>query len=416
MKTYLNHPFKASILILTIILIISCNGNIKHQSQEKESNEIAHLIDRNEKIQHGKEWDQVQNNYVSFRGKIQQDANDADAKIKLALVFIQEARVTGEHGHYYQAALNILDNALRQEKKLTTDQLFLALSTKAGVELSLHQFDKALSTAMEAIKLNTYNAQIYGVLVDAYVELGQYDKAVAMADKMVSIRPDLRSYARVSYLRQIHGDVNGAIEAMKLAVGAGYPPYEETAWARYQLGKLYESHDKYDEANREYLQILLDRPEYPFAIAALGDLAKRNGDYVQAEKLYDEAISIIPEVSFYLDKAEVMFATKRSDQATVLIEEIFSMLADDETSGHKMDLEYSRIYLEILHDQQKALKYALIEYQKRPLNIDVNKQLAAVYLKMDDYEKAKKYLQVAKRTNSHDQMIKELETQLSEIS
>lgn len=416
MKTYLNNTYKSSIFYLAILLIISCQSDVKNKIEEKESNEIAILLDRNEKIRHGKEWDQVQNNYVTFRDKIQQNRNNADAKIKLSLLFIQEARVTGEHGHYYPAALQILEDAINQEKKLTNDQLFLALSTKAGVQLSLHQFNKALDTGLEAVTLNTYNAQIYGVLVDAYVELGKYEAAVAMADKMVSIRPDLRSYARVSYLRQIHGDMDGAIEAMKLAVGAGYPPYEETAWARYQLGKLYESNANYEEARTEYMQILIDRPEYPFAVAALGDLEKNDKKYLAAERLYDEAIAIIPEVSFYLSKAQVMFATDRPEQATQLMEEIFLMLAEDEASGHNMNLEYARIYSDILNDQQKALQYVQVEYQKRPDNIDVNKQLASVYVKMQDYEKAKKYFEVAKSTNSNDHVLRELEHQLLMIS
>ncbi len=50
--------------------------------------------------------------------------------------------------------------------------------------------------------------------IDYYVNPCSYDEAVKMADKMVSIRPDLRSYARVSYLREIHGDVGGTPRAM----------------------------------------------------------------------------------------------------------------------------------------------------------------------------------------------------------
>ncbi len=44
-----------------------------------------------------------------------------------------------------------------------------------------------------------------------------------MLNRMVSIRPDIRSYSRISYLREIHGDIPGAIEAMELAVEAGAP-------------------------------------------------------------------------------------------------------------------------------------------------------------------------------------------------
>ena len=53
---------------------------------------------------------------------------------------------------------------------------------------------------------------------------------------MVDIRPDIRSYSRVSYLREIYGDYPGAIEAMKMAVDAGVAGDEATEWARIQLG------------------------------------------------------------------------------------------------------------------------------------------------------------------------------------
>jgi hypothetical protein len=54
-------------------------------------------------------------------------------------------------------------------------------------------------------------------LVDGNVEMGNYATAIEEADKMISIRPDIRSYSRASYLREIHGDYPGAIDAMKLA-------------------------------------------------------------------------------------------------------------------------------------------------------------------------------------------------------
>lgn len=104
------------------------------------------------------------------------------------------------------------------------------MSLTASVLLSQHEFKQALQIAKEEAQLYSYNAGIHGSLTDAYVELGNYKKAVATADKMMSIRPDLRSYSRISYLREIYGDMDRAIEAMKLAVTAGYLGYEQTAW------------------------------------------------------------------------------------------------------------------------------------------------------------------------------------------
>ena len=63
--------------------------------------------------------------------------------------------------------------------------------------------------------------RIYGVIVDAQVELGRYGEAERTLQRMVDLKPNLASYARVSYFRELHGDLDGALEAMRLAVSAG---------------------------------------------------------------------------------------------------------------------------------------------------------------------------------------------------
>src|SRR6185295_1404171 len=98
--------------------------------------------------------------------------------------------------------------------------------------------------------------------IDANVELGHYDEAVKNSDKMVSTRPDIRSYSRISYLREIYGDYPGAIEAMKLAVQAGYPGDESTEWARVHLGQLYENTGDLQNAEMQYQLALQERTGY----------------------------------------------------------------------------------------------------------------------------------------------------------
>ena len=73
---------------------------------------------------------------------------------------------------------------------------------------------------------------------DAALELGQYERAVEAFQAMIDLRPDLASYSRVAYARELHGDLPGAIEAMQRAVNAGAPRTEGTNWARVQLGHL----------------------------------------------------------------------------------------------------------------------------------------------------------------------------------
>ena len=359
------------------------------------------LLDRPVAIQHGKEWDLVQNKYADALNRLRTKSTNHEAAIKMVQVFINEARITGEHGHYYPAALKLLDGILATNPS-SADIQFQVKSLKASVLLSQHEFKEALEVAKEGVKLYPYNAGVHGSLTDAYVELGDYEKAVLTADKMMSIRPDLRSYSRVSYLREIHGDIEGAIEAMELAVTAGYPGYEQTAWARLTLGNLYESQGKLAEAEMAYATILQNRPNYAFATAALAGIAQKRGDLTKAEKLLKEACAIIPEVGFYVQLAALYQKTDRENEANELLKEIWVMLQDDVDSGHNMNMEYAQIYLDIVGEYDQALTYLLAEYKKRPKNIDVNKLLAMVYYQKGEYKTAAKHIELASMTNAMD--------------
>ena len=394
------------LFIFSNLLIISSCGTNDNQDSTSTSTStstsgVAELIQRSEKIQHGKEWDAVQNQYAKNSNALKKNPNDNNAKLELAHLFIKEARVTGEHGHYYPAALKLLNSVLDDtdpEKSKNTE--FLALLTKAGVQLSLHDFKDALETGEKAVALNPRNAQIYGVLVDANVELGNYEKAVGLADKMVNIKPDIRSYSRVSYLREIYGDIDGAKKAMHLAVEAGYPGLEETSWAMLTLGDIYNKYGDSKSAEKIYETILAQRENYPFAIAAIGDIALENKDYDLAEEKLDEAIDIIPEVGFAISLAHLYKEQGREKELAEIKSEILEMLEDDVVNGHNMNMEYASMYKDLYDDPNTALEYMQKEYEKRPKNIDVNKMMAEIYMHLNDSDLAERYKSAAFITNA----------------
>lgn len=356
---------------------------------------IPELMQRNGDLQQGKEWENVQRAYVKYR----KDAKNGDKEslLSLAKLFINEARITGEHGHYYQAGLSLI-KSLEEENSLDEDLKFRSLVTKAAIQLALHDFSDALETGEMALGINPYQAQVYGVLVDAYVEMGNYEQAVSMADQMVAIKPDLRSYARISYLRELHGDLPGAIEAMTLAVQASPPGFEESAWAMIQLGGLFEKTEDFEMAQKVYEQILAERPKYPFATAALANIAIEKGDFDQAEVLLNQAIESIPEVGFYIDLARIYQARNQNDLLAKTLRDIHQMFTEDEASGHNMNLERAFVYATLNKDFTKAIKYANQAYQKRPNNMDVNAMLAKIYALKGEPEKAKQHLIVATQT------------------
>lgn len=399
-----------------VVLLFSCSGDKSATAEEKETLNIPELLPRPEALQNTAEWEQTQSGYSQMAGKLRlEDPNDIDARITIAKIFVNEARVTGEHGHYYPAALSVLEDAIELNHRGPKDPNleFEALATMAGVQLSQHDFPEALATAKEAVSINPYNAQVYGAIVDANVELGNYDEAVKAADKMNEIRPDLRSYSRVSYLREIHGDVDGAIDAMKRAVTAGAPGYESTAWARLTLGEMYQRYGQPEQAAAQYATILRERPNYPFAIAAQADLAMEREDYDEAERLLNEAKDIIPEVGYYVQLAELYKLQGRTDEEKAIEDEIMTMLQEDVDSGHNMDMEYAHLYADQFEDYDKALEYLMSEYETRPENIDVNRLLASLYVKRGELDKARTHLDKAQATESKHPELAEIQLALA---
>lgn len=384
-------------LIMLFIIGWACN-NSNTQQKNADSVEIHELLQRRAVIGPTEEMGNINDLYNDLVTKIKSNPKNYDARLSLAELFMQEARISGEHGHYFPAALEIVNAVLNENPEQGSK--YRAMLDKASVLLSLHQFAEAKKIGEEAVKLNPYDAGIYGVLVDANVELGNYEEAVKMSDKMISVRPDIRSYSRISYLREIHGQPEGSIEAMKLAVSAGYPGLEQTEWARLVLGNLYKNYGHLDSAEIQYNIALSMRPNYPFAIAALADVEAMKGNEIKAKELLEKACSLIPEVGFYVELAKMEKEKGNIERTKKLTNEILAMLADDEASGHMMSLEYAEVYMDLLDNPDKALEYAKKEYTARPNNIDVNKSLASIYYRKGNYAKSSEHLTKALKTKS----------------
>ena len=92
---------------------------------------------------------------------------------------------------------------------------------------------------------------------------------------MLDRKPNLAGYARASYLRELHGDLAGAVEAMRLAVDAGGPAAENSAYVSALLGELERRRGRRAAARRAFRQALALVPGHPGA--ELG-LARLDGD------------------------------------------------------------------------------------------------------------------------------------------
>ncbi len=386
-----------TIFLLFVAFILSAIF-LSYKNKEASS---YNLLDRKGAIADKREWELTQHYASTLLQSLKKNPSDTKSALALATLFIQEARVTGNYVYYDKAALKYVNNILKMDSNN-----FDALTFKALIYLSQHHFADGLVIAEKAKQINPYNAFIYGMLVDGNVEMGNYDSAVANSDRMVSIRPDLKSYSRISYLREIYGDYAGAIQAMKMAVDAGAPGDEGTEWARIQLGRLFENTGDMKSAEMHYTIALNERPGYAYALAGLARIALASKDYTKAIAFYEKADASVTDYTFKEELVEAFKLSGQKQKADALANTVIEGMSkdaqsaqQDENIGHYADRELAYAYLKI-NDYDKALEHALLEYNRRPDNIDVNETVAWVYYCKGAYAKALPYLKAALKTNS----------------
>jgi tetratricopeptide (TPR) repeat protein len=217
-------------------------------------------------------------------------SHPADAKgyTLLGLAYQQRARETGNPAYYTKS-----EQALRRARKLEPKDAASA-SALGSLALARHRFGEALVHGREAVRLAPYTARNYGVLGDSLIELGRYEQAFRAFDRMSSIRPDLSSYSRVSYARELLGRTDGAKQALTLALDAAGGQPEPTAWVQTQLGKLAWSRGRLREAESHYRAALSVFPGYVYALEPLALVEEAKGNRRKAFSLARRAAQVLP--------------------------------------------------------------------------------------------------------------------------
>lgn len=398
-----NYFSQAPWLFLVLALIIIAGSSCRSKAADSNSNAVVSddlaipaLLERKGELAKATEWQKTKEKVATLNQEIAKKQGDIKSRLQVAVIYMSEARITGEHPYYYPAIINILDGVLALDNKN-----FEAHVYKASVKMSQHQFAEAKTLAEKAHMLNPDNAYVYGVLVDANVELGNYEEAVKASDKMQALKPSLESYSRASYLREIYGDYPGAIEAMKMAVQAGLPGSEPWCWSKKTLGLLYEKTGKWNEAEKQYDDILAVRASYAFALEGLSGVERHRKNYPEALDLLEKASAIMPEFSFHEEMADIFSVKGEFEKAKDKYLAVIAMLKEDEKSGHTVSLEMCRVYTKAgMYNQ--AIEEAMKEYARRPANIDVNNALAWASFMNNEVGKAREYLKTAFQTGSKD--------------
>lgn len=279
----------------------------------------------------------------------------------LAMAYARRARETSDVQYYAKA-----EETLQHSFALAPDN-YDGLKTLAWLQLGRHEFAKALETATKLNKKTPDDVMVYGYLVDANVELGNYKEAVAAAQWMLDLRPgNIPGLARAGYLRELHGNLPGAIDLMQMAYGS--TPSTETedrAWLLTQVAHLNFVLGDLDKADKYASAALGLFPDYHYALGALAQVRI-------AQKRYDDAVALLRKRHDGAPHAENLYALAEALELAGQTEESKTAFAEFERKslaetniGDNSNHELIAYYVDHAHQPKKALEVAQRELARR---------------------------------------------------
>ena len=257
----------------------------------------------------------------------------SSAWTQLGGAYLQKVRESGDASYYGRA-----DGAFQRARSLDPRDA-AAVTGQATLALARHDFRAALVLAREARRLAPESLAPLAALVDAQVELGRYPAAERTLQGMLDRKPTLAAYARASYLRELRGDLTGAVAAMRLAVAAGAGGGESLSYVQTLLGNLELQRGRTGAAEQAYRAALAGFPSHQPARAGLARVAAARGDLALAIRRYREVVATLPLPEHVIALAELELAAGRKAAARRdlgLVEAERRLL---ESSGVNVDVE-----------------------------------------------------------------------------
>jgi len=227
------------------------------------------------------------------------------ARVRLAGAYLGKVRESGDPA-FYARADGLLREALAQRPGDHD-----ALVASAGVALSRHDFRRGLALARRARAARPAALAAYPAIVDALVELGRFDAAERTLQRLIDAKPGLAGYARVSYFRELHGDLAGAAAAMRLAIGAAGTEREALANVQSLLGTLELARGRPASAGSAHRAALAALPGYPAAEAGLARAAAARGDLAGAVRRWRALAERLPLPEYVIGLGEAQLAAGR---------------------------------------------------------------------------------------------------------
>ncbi|WP_034215818.1 tetratricopeptide repeat protein [Actinoplanes subtropicus] len=227
----------------------------------------------------------------------------------LGATYLEQARVTADSALYPQA-----ERAARKSLALRRDGNGGALVVLGALANARHDFAAARDQAEAALRIDSADADAYGVLADALTQLGDAQGATGAVQRMLDTRPGLAAYARASYDLELRGRIADATGLMRRALNDAVDPHD-AAFCHTQLGDLAFGRGDLRTAGDEYAAA---RAADPASVAAQRGHARvraAQGDLSGALADYADLTARLPGPSYLIEYAELLNVAAQPSEA-----------------------------------------------------------------------------------------------------
>ncbi|MGH9649907.1 MAG: tetratricopeptide repeat protein, partial [Terriglobales bacterium] len=239
------------------------------------------------------------------------------------------------------------------------------------VLLGRHEFARARDEAEALNRRVPDDVLVYGLLADAHAELGNYDKAEEAVQWMLDLRPgNVPGLTRAAYLRELFGDVEGAIEMMAQAYQrTSQAEVEDQAWILTHVAHLELMRGNAEAADQILQQALGFFPDYHYALANLAKVRAAQKKYGEAAELLERRYRNAPHPENLFDLAEALELAGRKQEAGRAFAEFEQKARKEMEKWDNSNRELAFYYADHAGNPAEALKVARLEAARRS---DVN--------------------------------------------
>ena len=308
----------------------------------------------------------------------------------LALALARRARETSNPVYYQQA-----EEELAKSLRLAPAN-FDAEKIQVWVLLGQHKFAQAQEKAKALNRRAPDDVLVYGMLADAQIELGNYPEAEAAVQWMLDLRPgNVPALTRAAYLRELFGDIEGAVEFMNQAYERT-PHYEveDRAWILTQVAHLELLRGRLDTAEKVLLHALKLFPEYHYALANFAKVRAAQKKYPEAVDLLQKRFRAAPHPENLVDLAVALEKAGRRDEAKTAYAEFEQKARAEMEKPDNSNRELVFYYADHAGQPAEALRIARSEIGRRKDVHTLDAYAWALYVS-GEYAEARKQMETA---------------------